>query len=53
MATIRRFLRSQDGASAIEYSVIVMLVSIVGVAAFIETGNGINLRMTAVAEAWR
>lgn len=53
MATIRRFLQAQDGATAIEYGLIVMLVSVVGVGAFIQTGNGINLRMSAVAAAWR
>jgi pilus assembly protein Flp/PilA len=53
MAMIRRFMRSEDGATAIEYGLIVTLVSVVGVAAFIQTGTGVNVLMTSVANAWR
>lgn len=42
MATFARFLRCEDGATAIEYGLIAALIAIALIAALTAVGTGIN-----------
>ena len=53
MRLLRKFVRSEDGATAIEYTLIASLISIAAIAAFRTTGTGVDTLMTTVANAWR
>jgi pilus assembly protein Flp/PilA len=49
MSTIRRFLRDESGATAIEYGLIAALVSVVIIVTLTMLGNNLNLTFKAVA----
>jgi pilus assembly protein Flp/PilA len=50
MSTIRRFLRDESGATAIEYGLIAALVSVVIIITLTALGNNLNLTFKAVAD---
>ena len=46
---IRRFLKDEEGATAIEYGLIAALISIAAIAAMGNVGNNLKLIFNAVA----
>jgi pilus assembly protein Flp/PilA len=49
MSTIRRFLKDESGATAIEYGLIAALVSVAIIAMLSLLGNNLNATFKAVA----
>jgi pilus assembly protein Flp/PilA len=50
MSTIRRFLKDESGATAIEYGLIAALVSVAIIAMLSLLGNNLNATFKTVAE---
>ncbi len=51
MFAVKRFLRDEEGATAIEYGLIAALISIVMLVALTGVGQGIQQTFTAVCNA--
>lgn len=51
MQAVNRFVRDEEGATAIEYGLIAALISIVMVVALTGVGTGIKATFTAVCNA--
>jgi len=51
LKTIRRFLRSEDGPTAVEYAVMLALIIIVCLAAIAAIGTNANTTFTNVANS--
>ena len=49
LARIRRFRKSEDGATAIEYGLIAALVSVAGITAFQSLGTSLGSMFSTVA----
>ncbi len=45
---LRKFRRDQSGATAIEYALIVALISVVAITAYTTIGTNLNTKMTTV-----
>jgi pilus assembly protein Flp/PilA len=51
MTMIKRFLKDDSGATAIEYGLIAALISVVCIAVFTAIGTNLNARFTQVSNA--
>jgi pilus assembly protein Flp/PilA len=51
MTTMKRFLKDESGATAIEYGLIAALISVVCIAVFTAIGTRLNARFTQISNA--
>ena len=51
MSMIKRFLKDDSGATAIEYGLIAALIAVVCIAVFTAIGTKLNVKFTAVSNA--
>ena len=51
LTLLRKFRRNESGATAIEYALIVALISVVAITAYTNIGTNLNTKMTSVQDA--
>lgn len=50
ISLLRKFRRDQSGATAIEYALIVALISVVAITAYSNIGTNLTAKMTTVGQ---